>query len=195
MLFEETEKVSKYASEIDTGEDLLTPVPDGVPNGVEPAVKGLRNKMRDLAMRRQQGSGVLKTASWALYNRAQLKNLIENITALFGEVERIFPAPETRLALVRQEAVEIQDREALKLLESAAQNIDSLLQAAAKEVLTGHHYLNIVVKGKAQLGDIFICDWKGKAKGTSHKYDGVEVDTNAHALIGNQYGGEGFWKS
>lgn len=151
--------------------------------------------MRHLTSRRQKGSRVLKTASWALYNKTQLEDLIENIIVLFDQVERIFPAPETRRALLRQEVAEIQDREALKLLESAAQNIDSLLQDAAKEVLTGHQYLNTSVKGKAHLGDNISSDWKGKARGTSHKYDGVEVAPNAQAHMGNNLGGGDFWNS
>jgi hypothetical protein len=79
------------------------------------------------------------------------------------------------------------------LIESAAQDVDDLLQAAAKEALTGHQYLNIVIKGKAQTGDAFSSDWAGETRGASHKYDGVEVDKDGKALIGNKYGGKDFW--
>jgi hypothetical protein len=44
-------------------------------------------------------------------------------------------------------------------------------------------------RGKAHTRDAFGSDWKGKARGTSHKYDGVEVDKDGKALIGNKYGG------
>ena len=150
----------------------------------------LSNKMKELAIRRQKGSSVLKTASWALYHRSELKELIENITSLIDNIEAIFPAPQLQLALVKQETAEIQDKQALGLVESAAQDVDSLLQAAAKEALTGHQYLNVVIKGKAQTGDVFSSDWKGEAREASHKYDGVEVDKDG---MGNQYGGKGFW--
>jgi hypothetical protein len=79
------------------------------------------------------------------------------------------------------------------LVESAAQDVDSLLQAAAKEALTGHQYLNIVITGKAHTGDAFSSNWKGEAKGASHKYNGVEVDKDGKALMGNKYGGKDFW--
>jgi hypothetical protein len=38
-----------------------------------------------------------------------------------------------------------------------------------------------VIKGKAQTGDAFSSDWKGEARGVSHKYDGVEVDKDGKA--------------
>lgn len=78
------------------------------------------------------------------------------------------------------------------MVESAAQDVDSLLQAAAKEALTNHQYLNIVIKGKAQTGDVISNNWKGEIRGASHKYDGVEVDKDGKALIGNKYGGKDF---
>ena len=70
-----------------------------------------------------------------------------------NNVETLFPAPQARLELVKQETAEIQDKEALEVVENAAQDIDRLLQAAAKEALTGHQYLKVVIKGRAQTGD------------------------------------------
>jgi len=190
QLFADTEKISKkYKLNANAREDLSTLSTIDM----DPAVIVLSNKMKELAIRRQKGSSVLKTASWALYHRLELKKLIENITLLINNIEDLFPAPQLQLALVKQETAEIQDKQALGLVERAAQDVDSLLQAAAKEGLTGHQYLNIVIKGKAQTGDAFSSDWKGEARGASHKYDGVEVDKDAMALIGNKYGGKDFW--
>ena len=153
----------------------------------------LSNKMKKLAIRRQKGSSVLKTASWALYHRSELKELTESITSLIDSIETLFPAPRSQLAFVKQETAEVQDKQALGLAESAAKDIGSLLQATVKEALTGHQYLNVVIKGKAQTGDAFSSDWKGEPRGASHKYDGVEVDKDRKALIGNKYGGKDFW--
>jgi hypothetical protein len=190
QLFADTEKISKkYKLSAKPGDDLSTLSTDDM----NPTVMVLSNKMKELAIRRQKGSSLLKTASWALYHRSELKELIESITSLIDNIEDLFPAPQSQLGLVKQETAEIQDKQALGLVESAAQDVDSLLQAAAKEALTGHQYLNVVIKGKAQTGDVFSSDWKGEARGASHKYDGVEVDKDGKALIGNQYGGKGFW--
>jgi hypothetical protein len=51
------------------------------------------------------------------------------------------------------------------LVESAARDVDSLLQAAAKEALTGHQYLNVVIKGKAQTGTHLVVIGKGRQEG------------------------------
>ena len=50
-----------------------------------------------------------------------------------------------------------------------------------------------MIKGKSQTGDALSSDWKGKAAEASHTYDGVEVDKEGKALIGNKYGGMDFW--
>jgi hypothetical protein len=190
VLFANTEKISKkYRLNAKAGEDLSVLGPDDV----DPAVMAINNKMKELAIRRQKGSSVLKTAGWALYHRAELKELIADITSLIDSIEALFPAPQSQVALVKEETAEIQDKQALRLVESAAQDVDNLLHAAAKEALTGHQYLNVVIEGKAQTGDAFSSDWKGEARGTSHKYDGVVVDKDGKALIGNKYGGKDFW--
>lgn len=189
VLFADTENISrKYKLKARDGEDLSIFTTDDM----DPVVMALSNKMKDLAMKRQKSSSILKTASWALYRGAELKDLISKIILLIDSLEKLFPAPQS-LELVRQETVGISDIQELKLVEDAAQNVDELLHVAAKEVLTGHRYLNISIKGKAQTGDSFSSDWKGQAEGTSHIYDGVKVDKDGKALIGNKYGGKDFW--
>ncbi|KAI9777864.1 MAG: hypothetical protein M1839_008541 [Geoglossum umbratile] len=84
------------------------------------------------------------------YLRSELKELLEPITSLLDNLERLFPAPQLQTALAQQETAEIQDKQALELVQSVAQGVDGLLQTATKEALTGHQYLD--VKGKAQPG-------------------------------------------
>jgi hypothetical protein len=105
--------------------------------------------------------------------------------------KHFFRPPRSQIDLVKEETTQI-DKESLKLVESAAQDVDSLLQAAANEALTGHQYLNIVVKGRAQTGDVFSSDWKGKVIGSSHIYDGIEIEKERVALVVNKYGGKDF---
>jgi hypothetical protein len=50
-----------------------------------------------------------------------------------------------------------------------------------------------MIKGKAQIGDAFSSDWKEKTREASHKYDGMKVNKDGKALIGNKYGGKDFW--
>jgi hypothetical protein len=189
-LFAATEKISnRYKLNAQTGDDLSTlPTSD-----MDPIILSLNNKMKALAIKRQKGTSVLKTASWALYHRSELKELISGITSLIDNLEKIFPASQTQLALVKQETAEIHNLQTLELVQTAAQGVDDMLHAAAREALTGRQYLNVIIKGKAQTGDAFSSDWNGGVIGPRHTYNGIEVDRDGKALIGNKYGGKDFW--
>jgi hypothetical protein len=189
VLFEHSQNISRTYMDSNTGDDLTLLEP----SVLEPAVFGLRNKLKELAIRRQKGASILKTTSWALYRRSELKGLVSGSTSLIDSIEKLFPAPEAQLALVRQETAEIQAKQALKPVETSALGVDSLLLTAAKEAITGHQYLNVVIKGKAQTGDAFRDNWKSEANGASHIYGGVIVDKTGKALVGNKFGGTDFW--
>ena len=191
VLFDNTEKISKnYKLNAKAGDDLSTYTTDDM----DLALMALNNKMRALAIKRQKGASLLKTASWALYHGSEFKELIQNITMLIDNLEKLFPSPGPRMELVKEEVAEVHDRKALELIERAAQDVDSLLQAATKEARTGHQYLNVAIRGQAQTGDAFASNWQGKVVGASHTYDGVLVEKDAKALIGNKYGGKDFWE-
>jgi hypothetical protein len=189
ILFADTESISKkYKLKAQDGDDLSVFMDDDL----DPAVMALANKMKKLAIKRQKGSSILKTVSWALYHRAELQGLISDITLLLDSLEKLFPAPQV-LALVQQETADISNTQELRLVEEAARDVDNTLCTAAKEALAGHQYHNISIKGKAQTGDAYSSDWKGGIAGSSHTYDGVEVDKDGKALIGNSFGGKDFW--
>jgi hypothetical protein len=77
---------------------------------MDPTVIALNNKMNDLATQRLRGSRLLKLTSWALYHRSELKDLVERIALLVDNLENLFPAPQTQITLVRQEAAEIGEK-------------------------------------------------------------------------------------
>jgi uncharacterized small protein (DUF1192 family) len=190
VLFADTESMSKkYKLTAKAGEDLsVYSTAD-----LDPELVVLDNKMKGLAIQRQKKGRFLKLASWALYHRSTLKDLLEQIVSLIDDIERLFPAPQAQSTLVQQEAAEIGDKQSLELVEDAATGVDSLLQKTAKEVIAGHQYSNIGITGQAQTGDAYSSDWSRGAIGASHKYDGVEVEEGGKALIGNKYGGKDFW--
>jgi hypothetical protein len=190
VLFADTEGISKkYKLSAKAGEDLSV----YSTGDMDPTMVALHNKMKSLAIKRQKGSRLLKLSSWALYHRSTLKDLLEQIVSLIDEIERLFPAPQAQTMLVQQEAAEVGDKQSLKLIEDAATGVDSLLKKAVKEVITGHQYSNIGIKGQAQIGDAYSSNWSGGAIGKSHKYDGVKVEEGGKALVGNKYGGNDFW--
>ncbi|OBT39543.1 hypothetical protein VE00_10655 [Pseudogymnoascus sp. WSF 3629] len=141
VLFAETRRISNsYRSAAKADEDLSPFSTDDM----DRTIAALDNTMEGLAVKRQKGSRLLKLASWALYHRAELKTLLNNIILLIDSIEKLFPAPETQLTLLRQDAAAVGDKESLELIKSNAKGVDSLLQTAIQEALTGHQYLNVV---------------------------------------------------
>jgi hypothetical protein len=190
LLFEKAEKVSKKyrlkrTTSIDP--DLLAP------DDLDHKIVGLRNKMKDMALARQKDTSVLRKTSWAIYDRSELESLVNGIVSLVDSIEKLFPAPEARLVLAKQEAASIQNTEELKLLTLVDEKIDSLLVTAAKESFAGHQYLKVVIKGKVMTGNTYGSDWTGAIRGSSHRYDDVTVDEKGKALVGDKFGGKDFW--
>jgi uncharacterized small protein (DUF1192 family) len=189
-LFADTEGASKmYKLTAKAGEDLSVYSTDDM----DPKMAMLDNKMKSLAIQRQKKGRFLKLTSWALYHRSSLKDLLGQIVSLLDEIERLLPAPQFQTTLVQQEAAETSDKQSLKLIEDAATGVDNLLQKTVKEVIAGHQYSNIEIKGQAHTGDAYSSDWSGGAIGASHKYDQIKVEEGGKALVGNKYGGKDFW--
>jgi hypothetical protein len=187
-LFAKTEEISKkYKSAAKSGDHLST----FSSTEMDPTHQALQKKMKELAIKRQKGTSFLKLTTWAIYRKAELRHLIEDITLIIENIERLFPSPQTQIALAQQEVNELGNKESLKLVEDSAKGVDGLLRSAAQEVLTGHQYFNVVVEGKVHAGDAYSSGWKFGALGASHNYDGVEV--KGTALLGNKYGGKDFW--
>ncbi|KAH8595488.1 small s protein [Bisporella sp. PMI_857] len=190
VLFADTETISKkYKLTAKVGEDLSA----YSTGDMDPTFVLLENKIKGLAIKRQKKGRFLKLASWALYHRSALKELLEQIVSLVDEIEKLFPALQARTTLVQQEATEIGDKQCLELIKGAAQGVDSLLQKTAKEASTGHQYSNIIIRGQGLAGDAYSGDWKGDAIGAFHRYNYVEVDEGGKCLLGNKYGGKDFW--
>ncbi|KFX85878.1 hypothetical protein V490_09349 [Pseudogymnoascus sp. VKM F-3557] len=89
---------------------------------------------------------------------SSLKDLLEQIVSLLDEIERLFPAPRSQTTLVQQEIAEIGDKESLELIADVAMGVDNLLQKTVKEVIAGHQYSNIGIKGQAHTGDAYSSD-------------------------------------
>ena len=143
----------------------------------------LDNKIKGLAIQRQKKGRFLKLTSWALYHKSTLKDLLEQIILLTDEIENLFPAPQAQTTLVQQEAAEIGNKQSLKLIGNTATDVDSLLQKTVKEIIAGHEYSNIRIKGQAYTGDTYSSDWSGGAIGASNRYDGVEVEEGGSVTL------------
>jgi hypothetical protein len=104
-----------------------------------------------------------------------------------------FPAPQAQIRLAREEVTEIGVKKLLELVEVAASSVDTILQNAARETITGHQYSNVEFRGQGRAGDAYSSNWTGTAPGASHRYDGVVVEKGGKGLLGNKFGGKNFW--
>ncbi len=97
MLFADTESISKkYKLTAKAGEDLSAYSTDDM----DPKMVVLDNKMKGLATQRQKKGRFLNLASWALYHRSTLKDLLEQIVSLIDEIEKLFSVPQAQTTLV-----------------------------------------------------------------------------------------------
>ena len=63
----------------------------GAEEQLVPAISTLHHKMRDIAIKRQNSTGVRQKAKWALYEEKHFTGLIENITHLVDSLVELFP--------------------------------------------------------------------------------------------------------
>ncbi|GAW24614.1 hypothetical protein ANO14919_142050 [Xylariales sp. No.14919] len=189
VLFADTEKISKkHKLSAKAGADL----PTLTTKELDLAIAACSNKMKEMSVKRQQASSFLRRTSWAIYHKSEFEELITNISKLIDNLEMLFPPPKPSFERTGDEIARNSSEQSLKSLGNASCDVDSTVRAASMGAVLGHHYSNIAVHGKAQVGDTFGDDWQG-AHGMSHRYHGVLVGGSGKALMGNKYGGKSFW--
>ena len=91
VLFADIESISKkYKLTAKASEDLSA----YSTYDIDPKIVVLDNKMKGLVIQRQKKGRFLKLASWALYHRSTLRDLLEQVVSLIDEIEKLFPAPQ-----------------------------------------------------------------------------------------------------
>ncbi|KAI0861502.1 small s protein [Xylaria cubensis] len=189
MLFADTEKISKkHKLNSKAGPDL----PVLTKTELNLAVAAWSNKMKEISVKRQETSSFLKRTSWAIYHKSELEELTSNIRKLIDNLEMLLPIPQTQLEPTKDENVRSSSGQHLESLGNASCDVDSTIPLGPMKSILGHHYSNIAIDGKAQVGDTFSEGWQG-AHGMSHSYHGVLVRSSGKALMGNKYGGKCFW--
>ncbi len=97
-----------------------------------------------------------RTAKWAFYDGRKFQQLSQSVTRLTKSLEALFPAPSQQAKLINDEIAQLNGPHQLKLLATAARDVDeSLAKAAENAELGGHRYGDVQVKGKAHNGDAF----------------------------------------
>ena len=193
VLFADTEKVSKKFKLTAKSGDLTS----YTAADMEPAILGLNNKMRDLAIKRQKGTSLLKLTSWAVYDWAEFNKLIDSITKLVDGLQALFPAPKAEeKRLVDEEVDAVKDEQDLKILEKVAGNTDTLFRTTAAAARTGHFYMNTEATENAKMfnGNSYGKDWVGnKGAQSAHVFDGVKASGSAMVQNGDRHGEKDFF--
>lgn len=204
MLFEDSCRISKKFGVRDAAGS--PPPGDAAAEPGLAAVLAVENKMRALAKKRQKGSSFSRLASWAVHHNTALKTLIEDISALAGSLEVLFPAPKERTrAMAEREVATVEGEEEAKALALASDKLDEVIHkavaAAAGERKRGHTYRGVEISGAAAvaIGDAYYDNFDygaaGRegmmASGASHSYDGVRIEGNGRTVVlsGDRFGG------
>lgn len=126
-LFTEAEGISDRYKSVPANDSLLY----DSQTDLDPAFKKLHEKMRQLAIERQNHSGLLQKAKWALYQEKHLRRLIEDITELLDSLVELFPgAQQSQRELCDMEASAIGKGEGITMLKEIAAAQDKMLEQA-----------------------------------------------------------------
>jgi Skp family chaperone for outer membrane proteins len=152
-LFAEAEGVSnRYKSRTEPHEASLAvydPQAD-----LDSTMAKLHRKMRQLAIERQNRSGVRQKAKWALYQEKHFRRLIEDINELVNDLDDLFPAAQqSQRDLCDIEVSTIGEGEGISVLREIAAAQDKLLeQAITKATESGGKSHHIVFSGSGNTG-------------------------------------------
>lgn len=90
----------------------------------------LHQRMRELSIKRQNKTPLLKKAKWALYEEKDFKRLIEDVTDLVNDLQELFlGAQASQRELCELEAEELGNGQNLALLKDIAAGQDEDLEA------------------------------------------------------------------
>ncbi|KAF2824804.1 small s protein [Ophiobolus disseminans] len=119
-----------------------------------PAMAKLHKKMRQLAIERQNRSGVRQKANWAFYQEKQFRQPIEDITNLVNNLDNLFPAvQQSQRDLCDTKVSTIGEGQGISVLQEIAAAQDKLLeQAIMKATASAGKPHHIVFSGSSNTG-------------------------------------------
>lgn len=159
-------------------------------------------KTREIAARRQKGTGFFKKTRWALYEKKKFERLIDDLNEFVGALVELFPAAVAKQEMMSKEDVEefatVDDGKALASLKEFIGEEDIVLRCAVEEKIKdlrgGHVWGNAVVGGNAWLnqGDAVAEGLQGL--GNNHVFGNAHIAGNARVNQGDRVGMKGdFW--
>jgi hypothetical protein len=191
-LFQDSQKASKIydqaRSSIAGNASAASPA-----NSPREGLCQLTASLRNLTLRRRkEGPSLVKRATWAIYHQDELKKLIEGITGLLDELERLVSAPARRHELVTSDASELSrvvTIDSLATLGQAAVYVDNQLVEALQSQV-GHVYLGVTANENSRVinGDMVSEGYGGRQLVRSNIYRNIAASGRARVVNGTVYG-------
>jgi hypothetical protein len=153
---------------------------------LEPKYQRLHQTMRELAIRRQNGAGMLKKTAWALYEKKKFDTMLEDVTTFVNELVDLFPAAkDDQAALCKTEVSAIKETEDLTMLKAVIGDDDQVLAGTVADEMQrrGHRVTDWETKGNAKM-------WAGDdnafgVESKSHGFSRFTVSDSADVRLGN----------
>lgn len=194
LLFQAVQKTSRRYELCASGGDL-TVLQD---ESMRPVARQLHGVLGKAVAQRQKQTSLVKKAVWALYDGKQFEKLITEFTGFVDDLEKIYPAEQTRRQMVQLEIQEVEDESTLAIAQDAAAEVDNILSDAAKRKSDGiaarNHAGTIVTQDEARVrvGNEFGKDYPDHANITDSSSNTANtVDSGHHSRvhIGSSFGG------
>jgi small-conductance mechanosensitive channel len=104
-------------------------------DGLDPAIRSLRDKLRNLSVGRQNITPLKRKAKWALYEEKHFRELVDDIKSTVDRLTDLFSSADSIQELCDQEAAEIVTHETRQVLGSIVAEQDKLLEAAIDRMM------------------------------------------------------------
>ncbi|KAL6789028.1 prion-inhibition and propagation domain-containing protein [Trichoderma sp. SZMC 28012] len=163
----------------------------------------LHKRSRDIARRRQKGISIVKKATWALYDKKSLENIVSQISSWVEELEKLFPIETTLQKSVEVEIAEVNDEPSLKTLKDAARDIDPALEHAVErkvDFIEGKNSVTEIMmedRARFHVGNVFsegVLQHEILVKHqTNNSVKTISAKNETRVQVGNVYGGKGIW--
>ncbi|KAK1762770.1 prion-inhibition and propagation-domain-containing protein [Phialemonium atrogriseum] len=196
LLFESTQKTSQRYESVAEQRDLVLFDEDEM----KPIFRGLHNRLKSLARRRQKNTSLCKKTACALYDAKSFDRLLDNITALVEELEKLFPVDVDCRRLAQSEIEGVEDEQSLTALRDAADGVDKTLSEAVSQkiaTIPGRNYAKDVKtedRARVQVGHQFneILGLIGTEQ-TTNSVETVVAKGESRIQIGSRFGGRGIF--
>jgi Prion-inhibition and propagation len=153
---------------------------------LDPEYQRLHLTMRELAIKRQRGTSIVKKTSWALYERKKFDTLIGEVTGLIDQLVDLFPSiKDNQRTLCTSEVSAVGETRDLALVQDIASSDDKLLEESLNNEMEsrGHIITNWKADGNSTM-------WAGDdnafgVTSKSHEISEFSVSDHANVRLGN----------